>query len=77
MMITTIDMGQTMTIAGFVGAACAASPMLKAPRALPWAPLLEGRPMIIPFNFIVHALLRLSAFLHWTRTGEPRRRSDR
>lgn len=33
--------------------------------------------MIIPFNFIVHALLRLSAFLHWTRTGEPRRRTDR
>lgn len=29
--------------------------------------------MIVLFNFIVHALLRLSAFLHWTRTGETRR----
>ena len=31
--------------------------------------------MLIPFNIIVHALLRLSAFLHWTRTGETRSRS--
>jgi len=33
--------------------------------------------MIIPFNFIVQALLRLSAFLHWTRTGETRRRNGK
>jgi hypothetical protein len=33
--------------------------------------------MIIPFNIVTHALLRLSAFLHWTRTGETRRRSNK
>lgn len=33
--------------------------------------------MIVPFNFVVHALLRLSAFLHWTRTGEMPRRSGK
>ncbi len=33
--------------------------------------------MIVPFNFVVHALRRLSAFLHWTRTGEMRRRNGK
>ena len=53
-------------IAGFVGAACAASTTLKAPRDNVGS--RDGDTSVV-YTLIVNGLLRLSAFLRWTRTG--------
>ncbi|WP_157732989.1 hypothetical protein [Bosea sp. AS-1] len=68
-MIHHINKAWASSIAGFVGAACTASTKLKAPRAYSWAPDTWRTPMVYLLNFVINALLRLSAFLRWTRTG--------